>query len=91
VGEQTRNLLRFENQRAVDQSLDLVVDKLLFLGLWAFLSCMCLIALTDGFVIDEHVSMWKGAAGDYIRMLSGVLRCLFLNFPAGTEKIHCFR
>jgi hypothetical protein len=71
VGKQTRNLLRFGNPRALDFSLDLVVDKLLFLGLWAFLSYICFITSKDGSVIDEHVRMWKETAGDYIRMLSG--------------------
>ena len=30
-------------------------------------------------MIDESVRMWKETAGDYIRMLSGVLMCPFLN------------
>ena len=83
--------MRFGNPRALDYSLDLVVDKLLFLGLWAFISYIYFIAWKDDSVIDEHVRMWKETAGDYVRMLSGMLRCLFLNLPAGTEKIHCVR
>jgi len=79
VGKRTRTLLRFENPRAVDHWPDLVVDKILLFCLWTFLSCICFIASKCGFVVDENVRMWKETAGDFIRVLSGVLMCPFLN------------